>query len=153
MAVRTLEQSAPGHQEPRGYPCGDTLWGLWHEAIDSWKHGVSASGSWLQRRPALHPCRVPALMNLEVIVLALNEEAVKTRGQNNSKNSQLERNNATKKDCRIDIGRQKIFRPHRFLALITGTVFSGSWLGKDVAVKLAESEESRNRLHLESLWY
>ncbi|KAF8479980.1 hypothetical protein JB92DRAFT_3041604, partial [Gautieria morchelliformis] len=35
----------------------------------------------------------------------------------------------------------------------TGTVFSGSWQGKDVAVKLAESEESRDRLHLESLWY
>ncbi|KAF8476475.1 hypothetical protein JB92DRAFT_2838164 [Gautieria morchelliformis] len=35
----------------------------------------------------------------------------------------------------------------------TGTVFSGSWQGKDVAVKLAESEESRDRLHLESVWY
>ncbi|KAF8505234.1 hypothetical protein JB92DRAFT_2965796 [Gautieria morchelliformis] len=35
----------------------------------------------------------------------------------------------------------------------TGTVFSGSWQGKDVAVKLAESEESRDRLRLESLWY
>ncbi|KAF8479987.1 hypothetical protein JB92DRAFT_1768443 [Gautieria morchelliformis] len=35
----------------------------------------------------------------------------------------------------------------------TGTVFSGSWQGKDVAVKLSESEESRDRLHSESLWY
>ena len=35
----------------------------------------------------------------------------------------------------------------------TGMVFSGSWLGQDVAVKVAESEESRVRLHSESLWY
>ncbi|KAF8476479.1 hypothetical protein JB92DRAFT_3134480 [Gautieria morchelliformis] len=35
----------------------------------------------------------------------------------------------------------------------TGKVFSGSWQGKDVAVKLAEREESRDRLRLESVWY
>ena len=35
----------------------------------------------------------------------------------------------------------------------TGTVFSSSWEGQDVAVKIAESEESRVRLHSESLWY
>ena len=35
----------------------------------------------------------------------------------------------------------------------TGTVFTGSWQGQDVAVKIAESDESRVRLHSESLWY
>ena len=35
----------------------------------------------------------------------------------------------------------------------TGMVFSGSWLGKEVAVKIAEGEESRDRLHSESVWY
>jgi predicted Ser/Thr protein kinase len=35
----------------------------------------------------------------------------------------------------------------------TGTVFSGSWQGKDVAVKVAETEAPQARLHMESLWY
>jgi serine/threonine protein kinase len=35
----------------------------------------------------------------------------------------------------------------------TGTVYSGSWHGQDVAVKVVETEEPRARLRLESLWY
>ena len=35
----------------------------------------------------------------------------------------------------------------------TGTVFSGLWHGQDVAVKIAEDNVSRVRLHSESLWY
>ena len=35
----------------------------------------------------------------------------------------------------------------------TGTVYSGSWQGKEVAVKIAEGEESRDRLQSESVWY
>ncbi|KAF8517635.1 hypothetical protein JB92DRAFT_3303961 [Gautieria morchelliformis] len=35
----------------------------------------------------------------------------------------------------------------------TGEVFSGSWQGKDVAVKIAESKKARVRLRLESVWY
>ena len=67
-----------------------------------------------------------------------------------------------KQDCRAGIGRRKIILSSTIPRLnasgflgrgSTGMVFSVSWQDKEVAVKIAEGEESCDRLHSESVWY